>query len=70
MSYQILAKDAATELAKAAPPISVGAFTLSGITINEWVALTTLVYVVLQAVFLIYRWRRLARGQDKGSTGE
>lgn len=39
---------------KAAP--AVGGALYSTITLNEVVAAATLVYVVLQAAFLVYRW--------------
>lgn len=37
---------------------SVAAFgaLFSYLTLNEWVALATLVYIVLQIAFLIYKW--------------
>jgi hypothetical protein len=38
---------------KTAPPLTVWALTL-----NEWVAIATLCYVVLQAAYLIWKWRR------------
>ena len=54
--------DVAAEAIKAAPPITVAAASVSGATLNELVLGTTLVYVVLQISFLLYRWYRLHRG--------
>ena len=39
--------DIISEAAKAAPPIAITtAVTVGGITINEWVAIATLIYIV------------------------
>lgn len=46
------------ESAKAAPAI-IGA-TLSAVTMNELVAGATLVYILLQAAYLIWKWRKEA----------
>ena len=44
----------ATAAAKAAPPVTVlGAEKLFDLTLNEWVAVGTLIYLVLQAYVLI-----------------
>lgn len=42
---------------KASPPIAAMAF---GLTLNEWVAVATIVYLALQGVYLIWKWRREA----------
>lgn len=39
---------------KAAPPVTVTGFTLSGVTLNEWVLIATLVYTLLQMGWFIY----------------
>jgi hypothetical protein len=49
--------DVITEAAKAAPPIAITtAVTVGGITINEWVAIATLIYIVLQSGWLVWKW--------------
>ena len=48
------AQDVATELAKAAPPVSVGAMTLAGIPLSDWVLLLTCTYTFIQLYIL---WR-------------
>jgi disulfide bond formation protein DsbB len=53
----------AHELAKATPPVSVALATLFGMSLQDWVLVATLVYIVLQAGFLIYRWYRMFRGE-------
>lgn len=48
-----------TEAAKSAPPvaISVASF-VGGISLNNIIGVATLVYIVLQASHLVWRWRR------------
>lgn len=46
------------ETAKAVPAI--GGAMLYSVTLNEAVALATLVYIVLQVAYLIWKWRREA----------
>lgn len=41
-------------MAKAAPPVAVtGANFILGFTLNDWVAIATLIYIGLQAFFLV-----------------
>lgn len=48
--------DIAHEIMKSAPPIAVTTgIGLFGITLNEWVGIATLAYVVLQIVVLVRR---------------
>ena len=50
------------EAAKSAPPVVVTLGTLaSGVTINHIMGLVTIVYVVLQAGYLVWKWRRDVR---------
>lgn len=46
------------ETAKAIP--AVGGAMIATITLNEMVALATLVYIILQAAYLLWKWRREA----------
>jgi hypothetical protein len=47
------------EGAKSAPPVVVaGTAWLFGLTLNDWVAIGTLLYLALQGGFLIWRWFR------------
>jgi len=49
----------ATEAIRTAPPLSVAALTLCGITLDVWVQIGTLVYLALQAYFLLRdKWWR------------
>lgn len=51
----------AVEAAKSAPPVAVMAAAIAGLTLQEWVFVVTIVYVVLQAGYLAWKWRREAR---------
>jgi hypothetical protein len=45
------------EGAKSAPPVIVaGGAWLFGLTLNDWVAIGTIAYLVLQGGFLIWKW--------------
>jgi hypothetical protein len=52
-------------IAKTAPAI-VGA-TLYGLTLQDWVAIVTIAYVVLQAGLLVPKYWRIIRDWQKGS---
>ena len=47
------------EAAKAAPAVAGAAF--AGVTLNQWVAIATGVYIVLQALYLLRKWWREER---------
>jgi disulfide bond formation protein DsbB len=55
------ANDVTKAAAEAAPAVVYGALRLGGMSMPDWVAVATLVYIVLQAAHLIWRWRRLAK---------
>lgn len=64
MSLTIQQKtDIAAEAAKATPPVTVAGATLAGVTVNDLILWATLVYLVLQIAFLLYRWGRLHFGK-------
>ncbi len=48
------------EAMRATPPTAVLALTVGDITLQDWVLLLTIVYVVLQIAYLLFRWVRLA----------
>lgn len=48
-----LGRDIGMAFAKATPPV-----TISALTLNEWAAIATFVYVVLQTAYLVWKWRR------------
>jgi hypothetical protein len=43
----------AVDVFKAAPPVSISGLTLAGVSLQEWVLLTTLVYTVIMIVLEI-----------------
>jgi hypothetical protein len=52
-------QDIAQEAAKAAPPVAVTGWAwMNGLTLNEMVALATLGYIGLQALYLLWKWFR------------
>jgi hypothetical protein len=46
--------DLAASAAKAAPPLSATVATLLGYGLQDWLVVITILYTILQAVFLIY----------------
>lgn len=66
MSYK---SDVAAEAAKAAPPVTVAGATVAGVQVNDLILWATLIYIVLQIGFLLYRWQRLhfSRKEDEES---
>jgi hypothetical protein len=56
-----VARDALLAAAKSAPPA-----TIACLTLNEWVAIATIAYIVLQTAHLVWKWRREAKGGASG----
>ena len=57
-------KDALTEGATATPPLVVlGKSTAEGWTINNTVGALTVIYLLLQIGWLVWRWHKAASGQ-------
>lgn len=52
-------QDVATEGLKAAPPVAVTGAIVSGMTINDWIAIATLSYLLLQIGLLLPKYWRL-----------
>ena len=58
-------KDALTEGAKATPPLVVlGKSIAEGWTINNTVGALTVIYLLLQIGWLVWRWHKAASGHD------
>lgn len=51
--------DIASEAAKATPPVTVAGASFAGVQVNDLILWATLIYIVLQIGFLLYRWQRL-----------
>lgn len=58
MSQHTFPREAAMEAVKAVPPLTI--YTL---TLNEWLAVATILYIVLQAAYLVWKWRRDAKAK-------
>lgn len=60
------------EVAKSAPPVAVTLGALaSGVAINHIMGLVTIVYVALQAGYLIWKWRRdVRRERERGGCAQ
>ena len=54
------------QVAKAAPPVVIAAGSaVPGITLNEWVFIATLIYIVIQAVILIRKEIRNTKREER-----
>lgn len=63
MTNHSFSADFASEAAKGVPPVAVAASGIVGLVdLNVIVALLTAAYVLLQGAYLIWKWRREARG--------
>lgn len=57
--------DVAQEAVKSAPPVAVTAISgLLGFSLHDWVLVATLVYVVFQIAWLVYKWQRARKKDD------
>lgn len=57
-------KDVVIQSAFATPPLVTAYLKwIKGVTLNEWVALASLVSIVLHAAYLVWKWRREAKGE-------
>ncbi|ACO74988.1 hypothetical protein LHK_02004 [Laribacter hongkongensis HLHK9] len=56
-----LPKETAVEAIKAAPPVSVTAAVLSGVSVADVIQWLTVLYLVLQVAYLLAKWRRESR---------
>lgn len=59
-----LAETATAATLKAAPPVTVAAAVVSGVTLNTVVVLLTAVYLVVQIGYLVWKWRREAKRKE------
>lgn len=59
-----LGRDVGLAVAKTLPPV-----TMYTLTLNEWVAVATILYIMLQAAHLIWKWGRdmRSRAADKAA---
>ena len=50
--------DISIAAAKASPPVAVITATASGLSLEDWVFVATLVYLVVQIAYLLWKWVR------------
>lgn len=61
----------ASEAAKAAPPAVVTTVAaVGGLSLNNIIGIATLTYIVLQAGYLLWKWRRDWRREQQYTEGE
>ncbi|MBF7012546.1 hypothetical protein QUC32_23135 [Novosphingobium resinovorum] len=58
MSLSITSADLLAAAGKASPPLAVTSAAAVGLTLNEWMIVCTIVYTILQAAILIYKFVR------------
>lgn len=58
------AQDVSKAVAEVTPPVAFVAVHLTGLSLSDWVAGATLVYVLLQTIHLLWRWRRQAKRNE------
>jgi hypothetical protein len=47
------------EITKASPPVAIGALTFAGLSLSDWVLVTSILYAVMQMFFLLRdKWWR------------
>ena len=64
-----LSADLAEHAVKASPPLTVTAAALSGLSLEQWVMIATLVYTVLMTLHLLYKWMKDIRGCKSKTDG-
>jgi hypothetical protein len=65
MADHNLLQDAAIEAAKSAPPVAVTGAMIAGMSISDWVAILTGLYVLLQIALLLRKEWREKRGEGE-----
>lgn len=45
--------------------VTAGSFRTFGLPLSDWLVLASIAFVVLQAAYLIWKWRRDARQEDR-----
>lgn len=60
-------QDVATGGLKAAPPVAVSGAIVAGMTVNDWITILTLSYIILQIGLLLPKYWRLWIQERPGS---
>lgn len=53
--------DSMVQAVNSMPSVAVVGATVAGLHVNDWLAIIGIVFILLQAAYLIWRWRRDAR---------
>lgn len=60
-----LKQEISEQVAKASPPIAVlAAASASSWTLGDTLTVITIIYVLLQLIFLIWKWKKAAKNSD------
>lgn len=65
MSLSSTSVDILAAVGKASPPLAVTSAAVVGLTLSEWVMVCTIIYTILQAAHLIYKFIREYHGGDR-----
>lgn len=57
-------RSAETAAMKVSPPLAVAAAGAAGMSLQDWVYAVTILYVVLQSGYLVWKWRREVRRSE------
>lgn len=49
----LIKQEIAEQMVKASPPLTVGAMTIAGVSLSDWVLTLTLIYTALQIILLV-----------------
>jgi hypothetical protein len=60
MDTRMTTEDVTKAAIDSAPPVIFGALHLFGVSLPDWVAIATLIYIVLQGAHLLWKWHRQA----------
>ena len=58
----------AQQTAYASPPLAATGAILVGLTLNEWVAAATIVYIVMQAIYLGWKWHQEWKAKQRADS--
>jgi membrane protein implicated in regulation of membrane protease activity len=60
----------AKDVAEAAPAAGALVITLGGLPVDDWLKVLGLVFLVLQVLYLLWRWRRDVKRERRGHPAE
>ena len=60
-----LAQEVNSAAMRISPAVAVASASVSGWGVQEWMYAATLIYVVMQALYLVWKWHREWKGRRK-----